>query len=172
MRRCLQGGDGRAEALATGRARIRLTKRPTRARVSPAPSAVAAAGSTSMVTRTVSGIGVPPGPDPSAGRHAGARRRIGYRTLSLGRWLGLGAGAVPSRLRQVKFLNNIVEQGHRRVKRLTRPELGFGGFWTARRTLVGFEAMAMIRKGQVQNIGDSDIRAQASFIAGLFQIAA
>jgi transposase, IS6 family len=77
-----------------------------------------------------------------------------------------------SRLRQVRFLNNIVEQDHRRVKRLTRPGLGFGGFWTARRTLVGFEAMAMIRKGQVQNIGGSDIRAQATFIAELFQIAA
>src|SRR3954469_6924739 len=76
-----------------------------------------------------------------------------------------------SRLRQVRFLNNIVEQDHRRVKRLTRPSLGFGGFWTARRTLAGFEAMAMIRKGQVQDIGGSDIRAQVTFIAGLFQIA-
>jgi hypothetical protein len=38
--------------------------------------------------------------------------------------------------------------------------------------LAGLEAMAMIRKGQVQNIGGRDIRAQASFIAGLFQIAA
>jgi transposase, IS6 family len=57
-----------------------------------------------------------------------------------------------ARLRQVKYLNNIVEQDHRRVKRLTRPGLGFGGFWTARRTLAGFEAMAMIRKGQVRNI--------------------
>src|SRR3954454_23019378 len=77
-----------------------------------------------------------------------------------------------SQLRRVKFLNNIVEQDHRRVKRLTRPGLGFGGFWTARRTLAGFEAMAMIRKGQVQNIGGSDIRAQATFIAELFQLAA
>ena len=77
-----------------------------------------------------------------------------------------------ARLRQVRFLNNIVEQDHRRVKRLTRPGLGFGGFWMARRTLAGFEVMAMIRKGQVQNIGGRDIRAQATFIAGLFQIAA
>jgi len=77
-----------------------------------------------------------------------------------------------SRLRQVKFLNNIVEQDHRRVKRLTRAGLGFGGFWTARRMLAGYEAMAMIRKGQVQNISGSDIRAQATFIAGLFQIPA
>ena len=77
-----------------------------------------------------------------------------------------------SRLRQVKFLNNIVEQDHRRVKRLTHAGLGFGSFWTARRTLAGFEAMAMIRKGQVQDIGGQDIRAQAAFITGLFQIAA
>jgi IS6 family transposase len=78
----------------------------------------------------------------------------------------------PSRLRQIKYLNSIVEQDHRRVKRLTGPGLGFGGFWTARRTLAGSEAMAMIRKGQVRNIGGSDIRAQAKFIAGLFQVAA
>ena len=64
-----------------------------------------------------------------------------------------------SRLRQVKFLNNIVEQDHRRVKRLTRPGLGFGSFWTAQRTLAGFEAMAMIRKGQIRNIGGDNIKA-------------
>ena len=77
-----------------------------------------------------------------------------------------------SRLRQVRYLNNILEQDHRRMKRLTRPGLGFGSFWTARRTLAGFEAMAMIRKGQVQNIWGSDIRVQATFIAGLFRVAA
>ena len=58
------------------------------------------------------------------------------------------------------------------MKRLIGPGLGFGSFWTARRTLAGYEAMAMIRKGQVRHIGGSDIRAQAEFIAGLFQIAA
>jgi transposase, IS6 family len=77
-----------------------------------------------------------------------------------------------SRLRQLKYLNNIVEQDHRNVKRLTRPGLGFGSFWTARRTLAGYEAMAMMRKGQVRNISRNDIRAQATFIAGLFQVAA
>src|SRR6202161_3273675 len=45
-----------------------------------------------------------------------------------------------SRLRQVKYLNNIVEQDYRRIKRLIRPGLGFVGFWTTRRTLAGFEA--------------------------------
>jgi IS6 family transposase len=77
-----------------------------------------------------------------------------------------------SRLRQCKYLNNIVEQDHRRIKRLVRPGLGFGSLPTARRTLAGFEAMAMIRKGQVHNIDGHDIQAQANFVAGIFQIAA
>ena len=77
-----------------------------------------------------------------------------------------------SRLRQVKFLNNIVEQDHRRVKRLVRPGLGFGSFWTARRTLAGYEAMAMVRKGHIWKVRGRDMRAQASFVAELFQVAA
>jgi IS6 family transposase len=77
-----------------------------------------------------------------------------------------------SRLRQAKYLNNIVEQDHRNVKRLTCPGLGFGSFWTARRTLAGYEAMAMITKGQVRNICGRDIKAQARFIATLFEVAA
>ena len=77
-----------------------------------------------------------------------------------------------SRLRRCKFLNNIVEQDHRRVKRLVRPGLGFGSFWTARRTLAGYEVMAMVGKGQVRKVRGRDMRAQASFVAELFQIAA
>jgi IS6 family transposase len=77
-----------------------------------------------------------------------------------------------SQLRQVKYLNNIVEQDHRRIKRLTRPGLGFGGFRTARRTLAGYEAMAMIRKGQIRHINGNDVQAQSKFITELFPIAA
>jgi transposase-like protein len=77
-----------------------------------------------------------------------------------------------SRLRQVKYLNNIVEQDHRWVRRLIRPGLGFGSFWTARQTLAGIEAMAMIRKGQIRNIRGNDIRVQSTFISGLFEMAA
>ena len=77
-----------------------------------------------------------------------------------------------SRLRQVKYLNNILEQDHRRLKRLVRPGLGFGSFHTARRTLAGYEVMAMMRKGQVRKVGGRDMRAQADFIAELFQVAA
>ena len=73
-----------------------------------------------------------------------------------------------TRMRQCKYLNNIVEQDHRRIKRLVRPGLGFGCFRTARRTLAGFEAFAMIRKGQIRNLDGRDIRAQAAFVASLF----
>jgi transposase-like protein len=75
-------------------------------------------------------------------------------------------------LRQCKYLNNIVEQDHRRIKRLVRPGLGFGSFHTARRTLAGFETMAMIRKGQLRQIDGHDIRGQAVVIADLFDSAA
>jgi transposase, IS6 family len=77
-----------------------------------------------------------------------------------------------SRLRQVNYFNNIVEQDHQRIKRLIRPGLGFGSLSTTRRTLAGSEATVMIRKGQVRNIGGSDMRTQATFVAGLFGIAA
>lgn len=52
-------------------------------------------------------------------------------------------------LRQIKYLNNIVEQDHRAVKRMTRPMLGFKSFWSAAKALAGIEVMHMIRKGQL-----------------------
>ena len=56
-------------------------------------------------------------------------------------------------IRQVKYLNNIVEQDHRAVKRLVRPMLGFKSFRSAAATLTGVELMHMIRKGQLRAIG-------------------
>ena len=50
-----------------------------------------------------------------------------------------------TQLRQVKYLNNRVEQEHRFIKRLTKLGMGFGSFNSARRTLRGIEAMNMIR---------------------------
>jgi IS6 family transposase len=75
-------------------------------------------------------------------------------------------------LRPVKYLNNMIEQDHRRIKRLVKPGLGFGSFNTARRTLKGYEAMAMIRKGQIQNVARNDVTGQISFIHQIFGIAA
>lgn len=55
---------------------------------------------------------------------------------------------VPITIRQVKYLNNIVEQDHRAIKRITRPMLGFKSFRAACAILAGIELMHMIRKGQ------------------------
>jgi putative transposase len=57
-------------------------------------------------------------------------------------------------IRQVKYLNNIVEQDHRAIKRLVRPMLGFKSFWCAAVTLTGIELMHMIRKGQLLLTGE------------------
>ncbi|PVE20591.1 IS6 family transposase [Microvirga sp. KLBC 81] len=77
-----------------------------------------------------------------------------------------------AKLRQVKFLNNIVEPDHRRIKRLARPGLGFKSFVTVSRTVAGYEAMAMIRKGQVASAPAHDMQAQREFIAALFRVVA
>jgi putative transposase len=52
-------------------------------------------------------------------------------------------------VRQVKYLNNIVEHDHRAIKRLTQPILGFKSYWSAAVTLAGIKIMHMIRKGQL-----------------------
>src|SRR5271156_4980184 len=57
-------------------------------------------------------------------------------------------------IRQVKYLNNIVEQDHRAIKRKVRPMLGFKSFWSAAVTLAGIELMHMIRKGQLLLTGE------------------
>ncbi len=61
---------------------------------------------------------------------------------------------VPIEIRQVKYLNNIVEQDHRAIKRITRPMLGFKSFRAARAVLAGIELMHMIRKGQFMLAGE------------------
>ena len=52
-------------------------------------------------------------------------------------------------MRQNKYLNNIVEQDHRGVKRVTQPMFGFKSFWSARIVIAGIETMHMICKGQM-----------------------
>ena len=76
------------------------------------------------------------------------------------------------RLRRVKYLNNVIEQDHRFIKRKARASQCFKSFHTAERTLEGIEAMSMIRKGQVKRLAGSDAQGQAKFVLNLFQIAA
>lgn len=75
-------------------------------------------------------------------------------------------------LRQVKYLNNLIEQDHRFIKRLTKPGMGFFSFETAWRTLQGYEIINMIRKGQMQGVGRGDTVGQVALVAKVFGVAA
>ena len=66
-------------------------------------------------------------------------------------------------MRQNKYLNNIVEQDHRAIKRVTRPMLGFKSFWSARIVIAGIETMHMIRKGQLDCPAESTASAADQF---------
>jgi transposase-like protein len=83
-----------------------------------------------------------------------------------------GAILTSSTLRQSKYLNNLIEQDHRFIKRLVKLGLGFFSVETAWRTLQGYEVMNMIRKGQLQRGEKGNILAQISFIATLFGVVA
>ena len=129
----------------------------------------------------------------SAARDAAAARRFFVRALGRGRGTvprlvvtdrlagyrtALGGlkrdGRLPASVRHLRgrWLNNRVEQDHRRVKRRTRPMLGFKRFATARRALAGVEAMAMLAKGQVRGVGPGDASAQRAFVLRIFGVAA
>jgi IS6 family transposase len=71
------------------------------------------------------------------------------------------------RCRPVRYLNNIVEQDHRAIKRRVRASQGFRSFRSAAKTIQGIEIMNMIRKGQVRWLAKGDIVGQVAFIAGL-----
>ncbi len=75
-------------------------------------------------------------------------------------------------LRRVKYLNNVIEQDHRFVKKKVRAAQCFKRFRTAERTLEGIEAINMMRKGQVKRLAGSDAQGQAKFVASLFLLAA
>jgi transposase, IS6 family len=83
-------------------------------------------------------------------------------------------GTLPEscQLRQCKYLNNIMEQDHRFVKRRVNPGLGFGAFAKAPRTIQGYEAMHRLRKGQLEGVTKGDILAQNHVINQLFGVAA
>jgi transposase, IS6 family len=75
-------------------------------------------------------------------------------------------------LRQCKYLNNVVEQDHRLVKRRVNHGLGFGAFHTAQRTIQGDEAIHMLRKGQIKGVAKRDVLAQNRVINQMFGLAA
>ena len=70
--------------------------------------------------------------------------------------------------RPVQYLNNIIEQDHRAIKRRVNAKQGFRAFGAARRTVDGYEAMHKIRKGQVRWVPAGNIILQNRFIDRLF----
>jgi len=76
------------------------------------------------------------------------------------------------RHRPVQYLNNILEQDHRAIKRRVKAKRSFREFRAAGRTIAGYEAMHMIRKGQARWVSDDDVRQQNRFIDQLFDLAA
>ena len=99
-----------------------------------------------------------------------------------------GHGAYPPAVRRLKeegaldencrhrvgrYLNNLMEQDHRAIKRRVKASQHFRSFWGAWRTLAGYEAVAMIRKGQVSGFS-SDVKARPlhAFIASTFGVQA
>ena len=83
-----------------------------------------------------------------------------------------GLLSVHCKRRPSQYMNNMVEQDHRFMKRLVRPGLGFGSYPTAWRTIQGYETMHMIRKGRIEGIGKGDIQGQNQFISELFGLTA
>ena len=74
-------------------------------------------------------------------------------------------------VRPVQYLNNLVEPDPRFVKRRINPGLGFGSLKTAQRNIRDYEAMDMIRKGQIKNVAKGYNMGQISFINPIFGIA-
>jgi putative transposase len=69
-------------------------------------------------------------------------------------------------IRQIKYLNNIIEQDHRSIKKITKPMMGFKSFDSAESTLAGIELHHMLRKQQHKQAGNQTIFEQFYALAG------
>ncbi|WP_332878006.1 IS6 family transposase [Massilia sp. S19_KUP03_FR1] len=79
--------------------------------------------------------------------------------------------SLPTLVRQVKYLNNIIEQDHRAIKRVNRPMLNFKSFRSAGSVLAGIELIHMIRKGQfaIKGAEAMSFADQFSALAGMIR---
>ena len=68
-----------------------------------------------------------------------------------------GYGPLIMEIRRVKYLNNIVEQDHRSIKKITKYMLGFKTFKSTEATIAGIELCHMIKKGQMKDIGEMSV---------------
>ena len=81
-------------------------------------------------------------------------------------------GTLRRRHRPVQYLNNILEQEHRAIKRRVKATQSFREFRATGRTIAGYEPMHMIRKEQAQRVSSDAVRQQNQFIDQLFDLAA
>ena len=72
----------------------------------------------------------------------------------------------------MQYLNNLLEQDHRAIKRRVNAKQGFRAFPAARRTIQGYEALHMIRKGPARWVAGDDLLRQIQFIDSLFDLSA
>jgi IS6 family transposase len=93
----------------------------------------------------------------NTGEHAGY-------PLAIGRLKSVGALEENCRHRRVQYLNNVLEQDHRAIKRRVRASQHFRSFWGAWRSIAGYEVIHMIRKGQACG----SVGLLHHFILGLF----
>ena len=87
-------------------------------------------------------------------------------------WKRSGELSRNCRCRPCQYLNNVLEQDHRFVKKRIAASLWFRSVDGALRTIAGYDAMNMIRKGQVKWLAKGDVVGQATFIERIFGIAA
>jgi len=73
---------------------------------------------------------------------------------------------IPILVRQIKYLNNIVEQDHRSIKRITKLMMGFKAFHSAEATLAGIELHHMLKKGQHAHAANLPVYEQFYALAG------
>ena len=76
------------------------------------------------------------------------------------------------RHRPVQYLYDFLEQGHRVIQRRVKAKQSFREFRAAQRTIAGYEAVHMIRKGQARWVSGNDVRKQNQFIDQLFDLPA
>ena len=79
--------------------------------------------------------------------------------------------ALGIQIRQVKYINNIVEQDHRFIKKRVRSMVGLKSFCTANYILIGIEAIYIIKKTQLHQ-GLKSAQNEVKFIHRLFRITA
>ncbi len=91
--------------------------------------------------------------DKSGANNAG----LNFINLQLALLFMLGGIFHQLSIRQIKYLNNVVEQDHRRIKKITKPMMGFKAFHSADASIAGIELHHMLRKGQHQQAANQSV---------------